>query len=787
MKLSRNFLKDYVDIKDINIYELADKMVKVGNEFETIRQLANSDSLVVGKVIECEKHSESDKLSVCKVDVKDEVLQIVCGAPNVREGLKVVVAKVGAVLPGNFEIKKASILNTESNGMICSLLELGIDKAFLSQEDIDGIHELNNEAKVGEDPNKYLMFDDYIIDFDLTANRGDLLSVIGMAYEVSAIYDKKVILPDISYKETKDDINEKFTLNVETKNCMAYLAKMVSNIEIKDSPQFIKSRLIASGIRPINNVVDISNYVMLETGQPLHFFDADKLNKDLLITMGDDFKKIKTLDTVERDVNKEDILVTDTKNPIALAGVMGSYDTEVTSNTKNILIESAQFNKTNVRLTSKRVLRSEASSRFEKGIDPNMTLFALKRACHLLEKYAKGKVNKGILMHDELNKDDKVIEVKLSEIQNTLGMEIMSKEVVSILNRLGFIVKNKGHFEVHVPSRRGDIEIKEDIIEEVGRINGYEKLIGNLPNLETKRGGYSKKSKLLKDTEDLLSSFGLDQAINYTLVKDLDDFSFDLDKIIISNPMSEDKKVCRQNLTSSLFENYKYNSSRGAKNINLFEVGDVYFKNNGYDSKILASGLMSGTYLLNEFQGKVVDVDFYLVKGIVTEFLDSFGLENRYEFIEEDVPGAYHPYRSVRINVNKNHVGYLGQVHPSLSKNEVYIFEIDLSKLMELKVRGVKYKEISKFPTTTKDLAFIMPKDIKSSEIERHIRKVCSRYLKDLYVFDVYDFNDGNKSLAFSLTFEDKTQTLSDDFVNDLLNKIIKNVEEKTSAKLRDK
>ncbi len=787
MKLSRNFLNDYIDLSDIDVYELADKMLNVGNEYESIKRLASSKNLVVGEVLECKKHEQSDKLSICTVDVKDEVLTIICGAPNVRKGLKVVVAKEGAVLPGDFKIKKTKILGVESNGMICSLLELGIDKSLLKQSDIDGIHELEDSAAAGEDPNEYLHFDDYIIDFDLTADRGDLMSIIGMAYEVSAIYGRKVNMPDISFNEINDKVSDKFSLKVETNKCMAYLAKLVSDVEIKDSPQFIKSRLIASGIRPINNVVDISNYVMLETGQPLHFFDADKLNSKILITMGDDFKSITTLDDVVRDVDSNDVLVTDSKTPIALAGVMGSLDTEVSNNTKNILIEAAQFNKTNVRLTSKKVLRSEASSRFEKGIDPNITLFALKRACHLLEKYASGKVNKGILIHDELEKDDKVIKVTLSDIQETLGMNITSKEVVAVFERLNFKVKNKGHFEVHVPRRRLDIEIKEDLIEEVGRIHGYDNLEGKLPVFEVKRGSYTKTGKLIRDAQDVLSNLGLVEAVNYTLARDLNEFSYYHDKITIANPMSEDKKVCRQNLVASLFENYKYNFSRGVKNVNIFEVSDVYYKNNGYDSKVLVAGLISGTYLSNEVQQISLKADFYLTKGIVENFLNSLGLADRYEFIDEELPNNYHPHRSTSIYVNKIHIGYLGQVHPLLSKEEVFVFEIDLSKLMELKVRGIKCRDISKYPTINKDVAFVVDNSIKASKIEKHIRKVANKYLKSLSVFDIYNFDDGTKSVAFNMVFGDKNQTLSDEFANDLLNKIIDEVEKNIDAKLRDK
>ena len=366
MKLSINFLKDYLDI-DINnpeeIYKLAEDMTNVGNEYDEQGKLINATNLVIGEVLECDMHPDSDHLHVCKVNVGKETLQIVCGAPNVRKGLKVIVALNGAKLPGG-EIKKGVIRGQESNGMICSIAELGLESKFLKEEDKSGIHELPQDAKVGEDPIEYMGLDDGVIDFELTANRGDLLSILGMAYEIGAIYNKKVKPIDLSYKETgKLD----FKLDINTENCKLFLAKKVENVKIKESTKEIKEKLMASGIRPINNVVDISNYVMLETGQPLHFYDADKLNKIIEVRMANEREKLTTLDKQERILTSEDIVISDGKRAIGLAGVMGGYDTEITENTKNIIIESAIFESVKVRRTSNKILRSEASNRFEKG------------------------------------------------------------------------------------------------------------------------------------------------------------------------------------------------------------------------------------------------------------------------------------------------------------------------------------------------------------------------------------------------------------------------------------
>ena len=389
MILSRSFVKDYIDLdENLTVKQIAEDMTSVGNEYDEAAPLINSTNLVIGKVLTCEMHPDSDHLHVCTVDVGNEVLQIVCGAPNIAKDQKVIVAKAGAVLPGDFKIQKSMKRGVESNGMICALYEIGIDKKFLTEEDKNGIHVLPDDAPVGKDPVKYMKLDDDVIDFDLTANRGDLLSILGMAYELGAIYDKKVKDIDLSHKESGDDINNSFKLNINTPNCSLFLSKKVENIQIKESPDFIKTRLIASGIRPINNVVDISNYVMLECGQPLHFYDGDKLNGCLEVRQAKEGEKLVTLDEQERTLSETDIVISDGQKAIGLAGVMGGLETEVTNATKNVIIESAIFDNVMVRKTSNKILRSEASNRFEKGIDPNRTYMAIERACKLLEEYA---------------------------------------------------------------------------------------------------------------------------------------------------------------------------------------------------------------------------------------------------------------------------------------------------------------------------------------------------------------------------------------------------------------
>ena len=579
MKLSINFLKDYVDLdEDIDVKKLAEDMTNAGNEYDEAGNLINATKLVIGEIVECKEHPDSDHLHCCKVNVGKEVLDIVCGAPNARKGIKVIVALDGAQLPGG-TIKCGKIRGEVSNGMMCSIAELGLDNKFLTEEDKAGIHELPKDAPIGEDPIAYMKLNDQVIDFELTANRGDLLSILGMAYEVGAIYDKKVKDIDLSHKENKENINDIFKVKVNTENCSIFLAKKVKNVVIKESPDFIKSRLIASGIRPINNVVDISNYVMLETGQPLHFYDADCLKDCLEVRMANEGEKLTTLDGIERDLKTEDIVISDGEKAIGLAGVMGGLETEITDKTKNIIIESAIFDSVKVRRTSNAILRSEASNRFEKGLDPNRTFMAMERACHLLEKYASGEVVGDIAKYDTTEKEDKIINITAGNINNILGMTISEKEILDVFRRLGFKATVKdGVIIVSVPRRRLDISIKEDLIEEVGRIYGVNNIKGKLPNILPKMGSYDKCTRQIRNK---MVDLGLNETLSYVLVPEADAKMFtkdDYETVKLLAPLSEDKNTLRHSLSVALYKIYEYNKARNNKDVSIFEIGKSFQK-----------------------------------------------------------------------------------------------------------------------------------------------------------------------------------------------------------------
>ncbi len=795
MRVSKSFLNDYIKVDDLDFNEVANKMVLAGNEYESVEKISEATGIVVGHVLECEMHPESKKLHICKVDLGNEVVQILCGAPNMRQGIKVPVATVGAKLPNGMEIKKAKLAGMDSNGMCCSLEELGIESKYMSEEDKTGIHVLPDDAPVGADAIHYMGYDDEVIDFELTANRGDLLSILGMAHEIGAIYNRPVTYPENQPKVLKENINDNMTIDVQTENCPIYLGKIVKDVVIKDSPEWMKERLMASGIRSINNVVDISNYVMLEYGQPLHFFDKDRLGDKVIVRMAEENEKLKTLDGQERTLKTSDIVIANEKEAVALAGVMGGLSTEVEMDTKNIFVEAAIFEPIHIRYTAKSILRSEASSRYEKGIDPNRTKEALNRACYLLEKYADGKVYDGILTHDKTSKEDKKIEVTLDKINAVLGMELKKEEVIDVFTRLGFKVKeNHAVFHVSVPTRRLDINIKEDLIEEVGRIYGYEHVVGKLPVLETKEGSYSKKELLTKELHHRLQGLGLTEVITYSLVRkeDVNKYTnYQNEDITLLDPLTEDRKYLRKSSIPSLLNVWEYNISRNQKNVAIYESGNIYYKENEeYIEKPMISGLLYGIGTNNLWQQEKIVVDFYYVKGIIENIMKYLGLNNRYSFDTNNLPKEFHPGRSCALLIDREVVGYFGQVHPTDCKKEVYVFELDLLKIMSHKVRMVKYKEVSKYPAIHKDVAFIVEKKITSKEIMDVLKHVGGRMVTNIDVFDVYtgeNVGANEKSIAYSITFEDATKTLTDEEVMKVFNKMIDEVESKLNARVRDK
>lgn len=787
--ISMNWVKDYVDLDGIDLKDLAVEVTKGGLNVEGVID-HHIDNLVVGEVLECVDHPDSDHLHVCKVNDGTTIRQIVCGASNVREGIKVIVALPGCILPGDFQIKEGKIRGVESNGMICALFELGLEEKN-DETYAAGITELPDTSKVGEDPLKVLGLDDTIYDLDNHKRRNnDCYYHIGFAYEVATVLNKRVHLPESDYHEIDESIKDKFSLAVETKKCPYYIAKMVKNVKIGESPDFIKNRLKAAGMRSINNVVDISNYVMLEYGQPLHFFDYDKLGKHVLVRDAVDGENIVTLDGKNRKLTENDIVITDGEKPVCIAGVMGGENTEVDESTSTVLIESAIFDSVSIRLTAQRLdLKSEASIRYGKGLNFEYTDEAIKRACYLLEKYASGEVLKNEIKHDVIDKSEKRVDFTKNDINKMLGIELTDEDVKTELTRLDFgYTYENGVFHVVIPRRRLDVEANiNDIAEEIGRFYGYENLVSKVPRVPIRLGRYAEDVRLRKMVSTRLRASSLNEAKTYTLTSpDMAKmFKYDnLENVILPNPMSVDKSVVRTSILPSLMNVFDYNKARKVSDILIYEISKTYDVN--YNETTKAAILMSGNYLTNGVLGVNVKVDFFVLKGIVENLLDYLGFKNRYSFVQANDLPEMHPNMSARIMLDRNEIGIIGRVHPSIKKDEIYVCELNLNSLLS-RVKPIKYKTASKYPSIEKDFAFIVNNEVTNAEMKEAIKKSAGRILDSVNIFDIYEnIEEGKKSMAYKLVFKDETRTLSDEEVMVVFNKVIKDIETKFDAKLRN-
>ena len=790
MRISTNWLNDYVDISDENLKELADKITNAGVNVATIEEYT-LPNLVVGQILEFHPHPDSDHLNVCSVDVGDEVLQIVCGAKNLEKNMKVIVAKDGCVLPGG-EIKKTTMRGVESSGMMCALMELGLEEDT-PENYAKGIAKLPDEALIGSNPYVYLGLDDTIYNLDLNPNReADCTNHIGFAYETAAVLGKKVEMPEIKTHPIKDrNVEDELELDVITDNCTMYNAKKVVDVVIKESPDFIKERLINSGMRPINNVVDISNYIMLEYGQPLHFFDAKKLGKSILVRMAEKGETIVTLDGQKRKLTPDDIVITDGEKPVCIAGVMGGDNSGIDETTKEVVIESAIFDPLKVRYTSIRLdLKSEASRRYEHGLNYEYTMEAIERACYLLEQYADAKVLSGTLKHDIVDKTPKIAKVTLTRINSLLGVEMGINDAKKALTDLQFPYELKGEeFTVTIPNRRNDVSIREDLIEEIGRLYGFDHIVEHTPSLEDKKGEYKGNIALRKAVSKRLRSYGLNETRTYTLISPEMDEMFKYNRgesIKLLKPMSQDKSIIRQTLIPSLLGVANYNFARNIKDVQIYEIANTYSDIEKEDTKMAI--LVSGDYLTNAWKHESIKFDFYVLKGMITNLLDYLGYSGRYSFISTRDIKDMHPGATALINIDSKAVGYIGRIHPNATKKEIYVCEISLSELADKKTRSYKFKELSKYPSITKDVAFVMPIYMESKEIEKEIKRSGGKYLKEINVFDLYkgeNVGQDEKSIAYSLVFESDEKTLTSEEINEVFNKIIDEVTKKLKITIR--
>jgi len=793
MKVSLNWLSRYVDLKDIKAQDLANTLTLAGLEVESVESIAHGTNLVIGEVLECEKHPESDHLSKTLVNVGDEVVSIVCGAPNVRKGQKVIVAKVGAVLP-QITIKKASLKGVESNGMICSLLELGVDAKTLTDDQKSGIEVLDDSVVVGSEALSTLGLDDVIIDVKQTPNRNDCNALWSVAYEVSALLNRKINLPwkkDAHLVGTSSNL----VIGSETLMCPLFLGKHIGSVKVGPSIDWMKRELEAVGMKSINNVVDISNYVMIETGQPLHFYDSSKLSKFEIIVKDHQVGTLKTLDDSDLIIDENDIVITSNGKPIGLAGIMGGDDSKIDESTHSIIIEAAQFNPTRIRHTSRRVnLLTEASLRFQKGIDPNAAFKAMDRAVQLLVEYADAKLIEETKIHGSINTELKVVKVSHTHIEELLGSKVSLDKCIDLFKRLRFNPTIDGEWiSCTVPSYRLDIEVAEDLIEEVGRIIGYADLKGSLPVMPSTQGGYNPRQLARQKIRQLATGFGMNEVITYTLVHEdkCADGVYPLDNPArLMSPLSEERRYVRNNLLTSLLDTANYNQSHKMKDFQIFEISNL---NTMKINQERLAFVLSGNHEVSIWQKQNTAYDFYSAKGIVERILFELGFaSNRIKFETNEGSEFFHPLRSSIITVDKKIVGVIGEIHPKTAKkydvSTVVMGEIILETLFELKTSKIKYTSINKMPAVIRDIALVCDESVLASDIEKVIKAVSKDIIQSVTIFDVYQgdkVEKGKKSIALKVVYQANDHTLSEDEITSLYQKTIEACKKGLNADLR--
>ncbi|MGJ9382974.1 phenylalanine--tRNA ligase subunit beta [Salipaludibacillus sp. CF4.18] len=805
MLVSYQWLKEYIDIDDLSPQEIAEKLTRSGVEVDAVTDLNQGiTNLVVGKVLECVKHPEADKLNLCQVDVGEgEVVQIVCGAKNVAAGQFVAVAKVGARLPGGMKIKRAKLRGEVSEGMICSLQELGFESKLVAKKYSEGIFAFPQEMVAGEEALAPLGLNDTVLELDLTPNRADCLSMIGVAYEVAAILGREITLPIPAVVSSGEKASDYISVNVETSGDNPYYgATIIRGVKIGESPLWLQTILMAAGIRPINNVVDVTNYVLMEYGQPLHAFDLDRFaSAEVVVRRAREGEKMVTLDDAERTLSGEHLVITNGTDPVAIAGVMGGATSEVQNDTENILLEAAYFNDTTVRKASKDLgLRSDASSRFEKGIDPNRVAEAGIRATSLIQQLAGGQVLKGPVEFDELDRSSNEVTISLAKINGVLGTDLKVSDVEDIFTKLQFSVKEKdGTFTVAVPTRRQDITIEADIVEEVARLYGYDNIPTTLPNTPSTPGGLTEVQWKKRKARRFLEGVGLDEAISYSLTKKAKDDHFteeSVHHVDVALPMSEDRGSLRTTLLPHLLDALSHNKNRNQYNVHLYEIGSVFHAKEQTitvqpEEKTYISAAFMGLWQEHSWQGEKKVIDFFVVKGILEGLLAEWDILD-IQFVQTADKKGFHPGRTASIMIDGKEIGIVGQIHPTVQKTwslpATYVFELNVSELVNANNDTLRYQPIPKYPAIDRDIALVVDEKLTSGEVEQVIREYGGTLLTQVNVFDVYQgehLEIGKKSLAFSLRYLDPEKTLTDAEVVAVHNKVLEGLEEKLGATLR--
>lgn len=794
MLISLDWLKQYVDIKE-DIPQLENALTMIGQEVEAIDiQGKHLDNVVIGKITEYGKHPNSDKLTLLKVNVGDEEeLQIICGAPNHKLGDKVVVAKIGAVLPEDFKIKKSKIRDVESFGMLCSQVELGIG------EDGDGIIILPEDAPIGEEYRKYAGLDDVIFELEITPNRPDCLSHIGIAREVAAYYGRKVKYPSYTLSEVIDSVNNYAKVRVEDKErCKRYMGRVIRNVTVAESPEWLKKRIRAMGLKPINNIVDITNFVMFEYNQPMHAFDLDKLeNNTVVVRAAENGEKITTLDGVERELVNGELVIADEVKPIAIAGIIGGQATQIEAETKNVFLEVAYFTPDNIRKSAKKLgIVTDSGYRNERGLDIENLPEVIDRAAALIAEVASGEVLDEVI-DKYIEKPQKYeIPLNLTKLNTFIGKKLEFDTVGKILSNLGLGIKtlSQDMLLITPPTYRTDLTRPEDLYEEVIRMYGFENIEAVMPVEDIESGLKDSKISVADNLKEILKEIGLHEVINYTFIpREALDILKIKDKVIeISNPLSEDMVIVRPTLVYSLLANIRDNFNRNQFDLRFFEVSKVFTPAEELANEDLRICIaIAGRQERTLWNPKPKAYDFYTMKGYVEKLLEYMGI-NRYK-LERSSNENFHPGRSADIKIGNDVIGTFGEVHPDvleamdIKRERAYVADIDLARAEKYIKSAVKYERIVKYPEVTRDLAIVMDKDILVGNMVEDLKRV-SPLIEKIEIFDVYEgekIDADKKSVAISIVLRNKVKTLEEKEINDVVTKVLETISKKYRGEIR--
>ena len=797
MLISLNWLKQYVEIKE-SIEEVANALTMIGQEVEAIEiQGENLENVVIGQIVEFDRHPNSDRLTLLKVNVGEgEPLQIICGATNHKLNDKVVVAKIGATLPGDFKIKRSKIRDVESYGMLCSEEELGFAK------ESDGIIILPEDAPIGKEYREYLNLNDVIFELEITPNRPDCLSHIGIAREIAAYYDRKVKYPSIEINETIESINTLIKVNIDDEErCKRYVGKIVKNVKVQESPEWLKRRIQAMGLNPINNIVDITNFVMFEYNQPMHAFDFDKLKGNINVRAAKENEEITTLDGVDRVLKNNELVIADEERAIAIAGIIGGDATKIDNETKNIFVEVAYFTPDNIRRTSRELgIFTDSSYRNERGMDIQNLETVVERAVSLIAEVAGGEILSDTIDR-YLEKPEKYeISLNLEKLNKFIGKNLSSDEVAKILTNLNIEIKTIGEDKMLLtpPTYRGDLIRPADIYEEVIRMYGFDNIEARMPVMSIESGEENTNFKVSRIIREILREQGLNEVINYSFIpksaKEL--FSFEDGIIEIKNPLSEDMAIMRPSLVYSLVNNIKENLNRNQTDLKIFEVSKT-FKNLGSAKDGLATEelkvaiALSGREDKNLWNQTKTDYDFYDLKGYIEYLFERLNI-NKFN-LERAKDVNFHPGVSAEIKIGEDVIGIFGELHPTLINNvgikreKVFFAEINLTKLMKYMKIKVNYESISKYPEVLRDLAITLDKDILVGNMTKDIKKKVN-LVEKIDIFDVYSgdkVEEGKKSVAMSIVLRDKTRTLTDQDIDTAMKNILSLIKDKYNGEIR--